>query len=600
MCGIAGILHWEENPGREVIERMTERIRHRGPDASGILELNEISFGHRRLSIIDLSARSGQPMVNQSGNFHIVFNGEIYNYQDIRKELIGLGCIFSTESDTEVILNAYEAWGPACLSRFNGMFALAIWDVRKKELFLARDRFGKKPLYYAFTKNKGLIFASELTALLEHPEMNREFSPEALNCYLALGYILAPMSLYKGAFKLEQAGYMLVSERGEKITKKSWWDYASFFHNKSAHNEKQAAAHVLGLLENAVRMRMVGDVPIGAFLSGGMDSASVVAYMKKFHTGDLHTFSIGFEEESYNELKAASAMAQILGSTHHGQVVSADKETASWIGEAIAAFDEPFADNSLIPMLEVSALARKHVTVALSGDGADELFAGYITYKADKLYQMVRVVPSFMRRMALIALSGKNIHSAQKINFKYKLRQFMHGSLQDFTDAHYSWRLFFHPEERIAILGEEHRQLVYDTDPSRIFRTYFDRVKGLHWLDQSLYVDGMTWLTDDILVKTDRTTMHYGLEARTPYLDMHLAEYAATLPADMKLKGLQTKYILKKALHDVLPAEVLYKKKSGFNAPVGSWIGVKESDEFRSFNKFVYDTKLHDAAKEAK
>jgi asparagine synthase (glutamine-hydrolysing) len=329
---------------------------------------------------------------------------------------------------------------------------------------------------------------------------------------------------------------------------------------------------------------------IGAFLSGGVDSSSIVAMMKKLHPGELHSFSIGFEEASYNELDAAKRMADRLGTNHHQHVVKSAGIDAL-IGEAIRAFDEPFSDNSMIPMIEVSALARKFVTVALSGDGADELFAGYITYKADKYYQLARMIPVSLRKLVYNRLKGKNIHDTQKINNKFKMRQFLHGSLQDFPGAHYSWRLLFHPEERIAILGEEYRQLVYDTDPSLIFRKYFEQVPSLHWLDQSLYVDGMTWLTDDILVKADRTTMHSGLEARAPYLDMNMAAYAASLPPEMKLKGFETKYILKKALEGILPSEVLYQKKSGFNAPVGNWIGVKDGDEFRSFNKFVLNFK---------
>ncbi len=599
MCGIAGILHWGRNPGRSVIENMTDSLRHRGPDASGIQELAEISLGHRRLSIIDLSEAAVQPMVNASGRMHIVFNGEIYNFTSLRQELVSLGYVFYTRSDTEVILNAYEEWGAACLTRFNGMFALAIWDVNKKELFLARDRFGKKPLYYSFTPEKTLIFASELGAFRNYPGFKNEYSVEALNCYLALGYILAPMSLYNSVFKLEQASYLIVSEGGNKVERNQYWDYSSFFRNKIKVSEQEASSQVLHLLEDAVKMRMVGDVPVGAFLSGGVDSSSIVACMKKFQTGDLHTFSIGFEQEHYNELEAAGRMAAYLHTNHTGHVVRAEG-IEKRIAESIAAFDEPFADNSMIPMMEVSALARKQVKVVLSGDGADELFAGYVTYKADKYYQTARHIPAFIRRLGLNLLKGRNVHSEKKINLNYKLRQFLHGSLQDYPDAHYSWRLFFHPEERIAILGESYRELVYDTDPSLIFRKYFDKVSDLHWLDQSLYVDGMTWLADDILVKADRSTMHYGLEARAPYLDMHLAEYAASLDPDLKLKNRQTKYILKKALETVLPASVLNQKKSGFNAPVGNWIGLNgEKDEFRSFNKFVFDTRLSYGTKKA-
>jgi asparagine synthase (glutamine-hydrolysing) len=589
MCGIAGIAHWGKRNNLSDIEQMSAAIAHRGPDGKGILHLPEISLAHRRLSIIDLSNNASQPMQNKSGRFVAIFNGEIYNYTEIKNELKKKGYAFKNNSDTEVVLNAYEEWGTECLKKFNGMFAITIWDTQKKQLFIARDRFGKKPLYYYFSSDKQISFASELTALIKDKTIERKPSIEALNCYLALGYILAPLSFYENVFKLEAATYLLISDNGSKIEKKQYWNYADYFSIKTADTEKQATEKIIYLLEDAVKLRMISDVPVGAFLSGGVDSSAVVSLMKKNQKGDLHTFSIGFAEKTYNELAAADAMAKALNTHHHGEVISGNPNQL--IADAIAAFDEPFADNSLIPMLYVSQLAKKHVTVALSGDGADELFAGYITYKAGKYYYQSQLIPHFIRKIVLQSLQKNETHSNQKINFKYKLKQFLHGSLQDAETAHYSWRLFFHPEERVKILGEHHRQLIYDTDPCLTFKKHFARVPHLHWLDKNLYVDAMTWLTDDILVKVDRTSMRSGLEARAPFLDYRLAEYVASLPPNYKLRGGQTKYILKKALQKILPHETLYKKKSGFNAPVGKWLGVNYGDEFRSFNKFVFDSK---------
>lgn len=599
MCGIAGILHWGAVQDPKIINAMTQRLAHRGPDDSGTVCLDDISLGHRRLSIIDLSVSAKQPMVNASGNYYIVFNGEICNFQDIKKELQSLGYKFLNKSDTEVALNAYECWGPGCLRRFNGMFALAIWDVQKRELFIARDRFGKKPLYYYITKNRGIVFASELDALLADQEIYPEINMEALNCYLALGYILAPLSIYKDVYKLEQASYMIISERGNRVIKEKYWDYAQCFRNKTSEDEQTIAKRIVYLMDNSVKLRMISDVPVGAFLSGGIDSSLVVSRMKQFHKGDLHTFSIGFEEKSYNDLQDADSMAHYLGTSHHAETIKA-ADVEQLISDAIDAFDEPFADNSLVPMLELSRLAAKHVKVVLSGEGADEMFAGYITYKADRYYRYSHVIPAVLRKAILNRVRNKKINADKKISFTYKLKQFLNGSLYDAEQAHYLWRIFFLPEERVNILGEQFRQLIYDTDPFRQFKKYYDNVKDLHWLDRNLYVDGMTWLTDDILVKVDRTTMRCGIEARCPFLDVELSTYAASISAELKMKGLNTKYILKRALKNILPKETLSKKKSGFNAPLGKWIGITETDEFRTFNKFVYNRKIKYAAEKAK
>ncbi|MBK7445743.1 MAG: asparagine synthase (glutamine-hydrolyzing) [Ignavibacteria bacterium] len=598
MCGIAGKTDWK-NEITEIsstVKSMTDRLIHRGPDNEGIVNLDSITLGHRRLSIIDLSSKANQPMKTPDGRYHIVYNGEVYNFQEIRNELKKQGVNFQTHSDTEVILNSFATYGTDCFRMFNGMFALAIWDKLKRELILARDRFGKKPLYYYIHKDKNVTFASELTSLVQDRSVPGKISYEALNCYLAIGYILAPMTFYENIFKLEQSSYIIFKEEGNKTEKVQYWNYADTFRTKSQDSEKDIAAKILYLLEESVKRRMISDVPVGAFLSGGIDSSSIVALMKKFHKGELHTFSVGFSQKSYNELPDADRMAQWAGTKHHGLICKVT-DGLDFIDKAISAYDEPFSDNSLIPMIEVSKLASAYVTVVLSGDGADEIFAGYITYKADKYYQFAKSIPESFRKL-LISFSGTG-SSSKKLNWKYKQKQFLNGTLHSADKAHYLWRQFFSPDERANIMGKEYAELINDTDPFYIFKKYYDKAGDLDALDKNLYVDGMTWLADDILVKADRATMHSSIESRSPYLDPELVSYVASIPSGFKMKGFQTKYILKKALKNIIPDFVLNKKKSGFNAPVGSWIGLKESDEFKTFNKYVYDRKYKRTASQA-
>jgi len=587
MCGLAGYLYWSKQPARDSVERMSEMLIHRGPDDHDAVHLKDISLAHRRLSIIDLSEKAKQPMRSADGRYYIVYNGEVYNFQELKKDLINAGYVFRNSSDTEVVLSAYIHWGADCLNKFNGMFALAIWDNLDRELFLARDRFGKKPLYYHLDPLGRMTFASELTALMENKDISKIISPEGLNCYLALGYILSPMTIYKDVYKLEPATYMRISQQGAKVEKRKYWHYADCFRNKTSDREEEIDHKNLYLLEKAVKRRMISDVPVGAFLSGGLDSSSIVALMKKYHSGPLHTFSMGFDESSYNELADADRAAAWIGTDHHNHICKVESGR-EMIDSAIDAYDEPFADNSLIPMIEVSRIAAAHVKVVLSGDGADEMFAGYITYKADNYYRYAKMLPISLKKQLVGIFSRMNwLEKGEKLSWPYKAKQFFHGSLYSPEHAHYLWRIIFHPEERVALMGERYRDLIFDSDPFRIFQKYYEEVKGLHWLDKNLYVDGMTWLPDDILVKVDRATMRSSIEARSPYLDIDLVNYAASLSPRMKMKGFETKYCLRKALKSILPRFILEKPKSGFNAPTGAWIGYDGVDEFKAFTKYV-------------
>jgi len=596
MCGIAGIIKTDYSD-REVgfLRAMCRKLHHRGPDGSGITQHSGAILGHTRLSIIDLSSNASQPMSTSDGRYHITYNGEVYNFQEIRSKLLRKNVRFFSNSDTEVVLQAYINYGTDCLSLFNGMFAFAIWDNQAGKCFVARDRFGKKPFYYHHN-NEEFSFASEATALLENKSIHQEISYEALNCYLALGYILAPLSIYQNIRKLE-AGHYLILDQGV-LSKHKYWNFSDEFLPKNKQSPEIIKGEIITLLANAVSRRLISDVPVGAFLSGGVDSSSIVAMMKQYLNSELHTFSVGFEHEHYNELNDATKTANLLGTIHHGLTIG-DESIQDKIIEAINAYDEPFSDNSLIPMVEVSKLASDYVKVVLSGDGADEMFCGYETYKADKYYHYFKWMPGSVKKL----LSSENLpglfSSKRKINTGYKAKQFFYGSQFDYRQAHYAWRLHFRPEERVEIMGAKYNDLVYDTDPFKTFAKYYEDVEDLEELDQHLYVDCMTWLPDDILVKVDRASMHSSVESRAPYLDYELACYAAALPTEFKLNGFKTKYILKEALKEILPPFVLQKKKSGFNAPFGLWLHTENGDEFKAFNRFVLNHAIGDKASQA-
>jgi len=585
MCGIAGkyIINSEEET-LATVGIMCEVMHHRGPDNQGVEICDKVVLGHRRLSIIDLTTDANMPMFSAEKQYCLTYNGEFYNFKEVRKDLESKGYQFHTKSDTEVLLNAFIEYKEECLNKINGMFAFAIWDNHKKQLFLARDRFGQKPIYYTEKNNSIYSFASELKALKADPSLELTVSYQAINEYLALGYILNPLTQYEQVKSLEPASYMYVDHTGKILSKIRYWDYSKTFDYKTTKSEKVIAAELKELVRESVYRRMVSDVPIGGFLSGGIDSSSVVSFMKEKHEGELHTFSVGFKNKSYNELPDADRAADWIKTHHHGIIVG-QENPIELLNKAVDAFDELFSDNSLVPMFEVSKLASNYVTVVLSGDAADELFAGYITYKADKLLPFVKAIsPEFVRKELS---KNRKIRSNKKINWQFKMQQFFYGSQFDYRKAHYLWRLIYQPEERIKILGEDFRELVYDTDPYYVFKHYYEKVKHLDELDQHLYVDAMTWLPDDILTKVDRTSMASSIEARAPYLDVNLANYSSSIPSNLKLKNLKTKHILKQALARQIPEFVLNKKKSGFNSPVNSWIPRTDKNEFQDFNKYV-------------
>jgi len=550
---------------------MVESLKRRGPDGSGIVSSGAITLGHTRLAIIDLSDHAAQPMQDETSRYWIVFNGEIYNYRELRQDLQREGYSFFSDSDTEVLLKAYMHWGDDCFVKFNGMFAVAMWDRKEEVLVLARDRFGKKPLCYYRFPDGSISFASTVAALSRDPDVPTVISPEAMNCFLALGYILTPLTVLDGVRKLEPSHFMAIDFKSGKIRKEKYWDYARCFSVKRDAKEEEVAAVVRNLIRQSVKRRMISDVPLGVFLSGGVDSGAVAKGAAEMNA-QIMAFSMGFGDRTYNELPYARRLAADLGITRHFCMELPLEDSPAEMEAMFDAFDEPFSDTSLIPTMALAEFTRKRITVALSGDGGDEIFGGYVTYSADELARKYRVLPNVIRSLFAGASRGLPVSRNRKVGLDFKVKQFLQGGAHDEEMAHYSWRLIFSPEERVKILGERNRTMVFDTDPSKAFKAYYAEVAHAENLDRHLYVDAKTWLADDILVKLDRSAMYWGLETRCPFLDNDLVEYMAGVPSAMKVKGFQLKYIFKKALQGYLPDWVAARKKSGFNAPVSRWI----------------------------
>lgn len=590
MCGIAGFvgtsISADGETSRSVLKRMCGVIRHRGPDDEGVFVDREAALGMRRLSIIAV-ATGHQPIANETGTMQIVFNGEIYNYQTLRRELEAHGHTFKTDSDTETILHAYEQFGARCVERLRGMFAFAIWDSEKRELFVARDRVGKKPLYYAGTKSGGLLFASELKSLLVHPDIKREIDLRALDAYLTFGYVPDPLSILRGVAKLPPASHLTWTADGE-VRIERYWDFdfnkndddaaRHDAHNGSGANNRERdesfyVAEVRRLLDEAVRVRLVSEVPLGAFLSGGVDSSVVVGLMARHMSAPVKTFSIGFREDSFDELKYARIAAKHFGTEHHEFVVTPD--ICQIVDQLVYHFDEPFADSSAIPTYMVSKMAREHVTVALSGDGGDELFAGYTRYQIDRHRSNFARVPRFVRRGMVQPFSRRLPHGAPGRNFLYNvaldpLDRYI-DSVSTFTDLN---KHALYAKDFAARLREDCGQHT----ATEMFRSIANETTSNDPLERILYLDSKTYLPGDILTKVDRMSMAASLEARAPLLDHELIDFVTRIPSSLKMRGLETKYIFKQAVRDFVPPEILDRRKQGFGVPISVWINQELRD----------------------
>jgi asparagine synthase (glutamine-hydrolysing) len=538
---------------------MCQIIRHRGPDDQGTYLSDGVALGMRRLSIIDL-AGGHQPISGEDGSVKIVFNGEIYNFLELKPKLQSLGHTFKTHSDTEAIVHAYEEFGPKCVEHLRGMFAFAIWDARSRTLFLARDRVGKKPLYYTITPHGTLVFGSELKSLLEHPEVQRELDPKALDAYLTLGYVPDPLSIFRNINKLPPGHYLTFSEAGLKVTR--YWDFR--FEPDTVRSEEDYLAELRELLDESVRLRLISDVPLGAFLSGGIDSSTVVAMMARHMGQPVKTFSIGFHEDSFNELKYARLTAQKFGTDHHEFFVTPD--ICSIVDELVWHFDEPFADSSAIPTYMVSKLARDHVTVVLSGDGGDELFAGYTRYVVDRKREGFARLPKPLRENVMRPLSQRLPHATWG-------RNYLHNVSLDPISRYLDSVSVFTSLNRNSLYSADFKSKLGSTSyVSTLFNDLVNHVSTGESLDQLLYLDSKTYLPGDILTKVDRMSMAVSLEARAPLLDHKLIDFVTGIPAGLKLSGFETKYLLKKAVKDLVPSEILNRPKQGFGVPIQEWI----------------------------
>ena len=568
MCGIAGIFHLETpkpvDPAR--VAKMCDAMVHRGPDGEGVWTAPGVALGHRRLSIIDL-AGSPQPMASADGRAMLVFNGEIYNYRELRHELRAGGAQFRTDGDSEVILAAWQKWGPACVSRLHGMFAFAIYDNEARSLFLARDRLGVKPLFYAALSDGSLAFASELKGLAVHPLLRREVDPLAVEDYLAWGYVPDTRSILKGVRKLA-AGHTLLLRAGAGLAEASrYWDVS--FAERRQENAEDLEAELLHLMRQAVQSRMVADVPLGAFLSGGVDSSSVVALMAETSSSPVRTCSIGFDDAGLDESNYARHVAERFATDHRSRIVSPDDFEA--VDRLADMFDEPFADASALPTWRVCQLARESVTVALSGDGADEALAGYRRHIFHRGEERIRgFLPVGLRRPlfgALGAIYPKADWAPRVLRAKTTFL-----SLAASGEAGYARALSVTPPElRDRLYSPEFLRLRGEYRAEQPFEALMREAPARSGLDRAQYADLKFWLPGDILTKVDRASMAVSLEAREPLLDHRLVEFAAALPDAMRIRRGQGKWLMKRTMRRYLSDDILYRQKQGFVTPIAQW-----------------------------
>ena len=565
MCGITGMVSEKKSDlvDGAILREMCQVIYHRGPDEDGFYQDEFAGLGMRRLSIIDLETGQ-QPVTNEDGTIWLIFNGELYNYLPLHAELVARGHRFVTKSDTEVIVHAYEEYGDRCVEFFNGMFAFALWDAPRRRLLIARDHLGIKPLYY-WEGNGELVFGSELKAVVAHPAVPRVVDPVALDHFLTIEYIPAPRTIFQGIHKLPP-GHRLIFEAGAARVEK-YWDIQPM----DTPQDEEAAAELLeSLIDDAVSMQLMSDVPLGAFLSGGIDSSTVVAAMSKASPTPVKTFSVGFDDDSYNELPYARAVARRYHTDHHEEILQPD--IAATTERLVRFLDEPFGDFSIFPTFLVSEMARRKVKVVLSGDGGDEIFGGYDTYVAQGIDRYYRLLPASMRQRYIPAIAGRVPPQPAKKGVVNKVKRFVEGAALPDSFQHTRWMRFMTDEEKARLYRPDLKSCLNGNSIEEVFQRYFSAAKGLNDLAQQQYVDIKTYLVDDILTKVDRMSMAVSLEARVPLLDYRIVELAVNLPAQMKLNRGQTKRILRKAMGDRLPKEVLNKPKQGFSIPLKNWL----------------------------
>jgi asparagine synthase (glutamine-hydrolysing) len=568
MCGIAGMIDTTgRRPlDRELLLRMSGAIRHRGPDESGTHIAPGVALAHRRLAIIDLSSGQ-QPMYNEDRSVVVIFNGEIYNFPEIAAELAFAGHRFRTHSDTEVLVHAWEEWGRDSVLRLNGMFAYALWDENRGELFLARDRLGKKPLYYAQLPDGTFCFASELKALLVNPGVSRALDYRALEEYLALGYVPDPKSIFAGVRKLS-AAHTLVVKRGERLEEpREYWDLA--FRNDDARSAPELGDELIGRLREATRIRLMSEVPLGAFLSGGVDSSAVVAMMAGLSTQPVNTCSIAFTDPRFDESAYATEVAERYQVNHFRETV--DLDDFELLDKLVEVYDEPFADSSAIPTYRVCQLARKRVTVALSGDGGDEVFAGYRRYRWHMNEERIRSLMPLPARRALFGTLGAIYPKMDWAPRPLRAKATLQGLARDSVEGYFHSVSVTTNAQRRALYSDQFRRELSGYNALEVFRHHAGRGATSDPLSLAQYIDFKTYLPGDILVKVDRASMAHSLEVRCPILDYTFVEWASKLSPSVKLAGQEGKHLFKRCLEPYVPRETLYREKMGFAVPIAGW-----------------------------
>ena len=568
MCGITGIFETRERKeiSRAVLARMNESQHHRGPDEGDYLVEPGLGFGHRRLSIIAV-ATGQQPLFNEDGSVAVIFNGEIYNFQELIPELTALGHAFRTQSDTEVIVHAWEAWGEDCVKRLRGMFAFALWDRNRETLFLARDRLGVKPLYYAFLPDGKLIFGSELKSLLAHGGFSRELDPFAIEEYFALGYVPEPRTVFLGVAKLPPAHTLMVRRGAKTAAPKQYWDARFTLDNPIS--EADACAEVVDRLRESVRLRLISEVPLGAFLSGGVDSSSVVAMMAGVSVEPVNTCSIAFADPGFDESAHAHSVASRYGTRHFVDRVESDD--FDLVDTLARLYDEPYADSSAIPTYRVCQLARKHVTVALSGDGGDESFGGYRRYRLHLAEERLRSALSLSIRRPLFGLLGRAYPKADWAPRPLRAKSTLEALGRNSVEAYFNGVSIFRDDMRRDLFSGELRARLAGYNAFEVFRRHAANAGTDDPLALIQYLDLKTYLVGDINTKVDRASMAHSLEVREPLMDHPLVEWLATLPSSLKVRSQEGKWLLKKAMEPHLPHDVIYRQKMGFAVPLARW-----------------------------
>jgi len=586
MCGICGKVTLDGKVSEKLIRDMCSVLKHRGPDGEGVYvsdtsgqrHIAQVGLGHRRLSVIDLSQAGKQPMSNEDGSIWIVMNGEIYNFPELREYLKKNGHKFKSKTDTEVIIHLYEERGTECLEELRGAFAFAIWDTRNARLFMARDRIGKKPLYYIH-KGNSITFASEIKALLCDPDATREVNRSAIRDYLSYGYVPTPRTMFKGIMKLPPA-HMMVYEKGALKIEQYW---SLDFSKKVSMSQAEYCDKAMALLKDATRIRLISDVPLGVFLSGGIDSSAIVYMMSKLSTVPVKTFSIGFDDARYNELKYARTVAEHFGTEHREYIVK--PKTIELLPKLVWHYNEPYADSSALPSYYVAKMTSQEVKVALNGDGGDEVFGGYERFLAARYAEIFKKMPILLQKGLKTLVVNGIPDSLDFKNRAARLKRFVSMAERPYSERHYNWISIFKDSEKEDLFTNEYKSEMNGSVSLGYLNDAFAKCKTKDVVDCVISADINTNLLDDLLVKMDIATMANSLEGRSPFLDHKLMEFSASIPSGIKIRGMKLKYILKKALSQALPKEILTRPKRGFAVPLDAW--------FRSdLKEYAYDTLL--------